>query len=314
MRKLKVAFCGTPEFSVPTLDLLNHHPHIEIKQVISMPDRPAGRGMELKSPEVIEYAKQNKLPYFQCENVNKETEFLQKLEEMELDFVVVLAFAQFLGSRMLNMGKMGCFNIHTSILPKYRGAAPIQYALMNGDTETGVSIQRMVKKMDAGDLVHFHTVKIAPTETGGQLYTRLKYQAALAMNDFIAKILDNKVTYQEQDENQVSFAPTLKKENGFLDFKNQTTESILNLIRALEPWPGTYCFLNGKRLKVLEAQKYHAKVAAGVAKNDMGSLVVGCLDGALHLSQIQLEGKKACSDRELLNGLKSELNLTNPKE
>lgn len=307
MRKLRVVFCGTPDFAVPTLDLLSNHPHIDVRYVISMPDRPAGRGMELKSPEIIEYAKQNKIKFFQTENINKETDFLQKLKAEELDFVVVLAFAQFLGSDMLNMGKLGCFNIHTSILPKYRGAAPIQYALLNGDTETGVSIQKMVKKMDAGDLVHFHTVAIASTENGGQLYTRLKFQAALAMNDLIVKILDNKLTYVVQDESKVSFAPTLKKEDGLLKFSTKTSNEILNLIRALDPWPGTYCFLNGKRLKVLLAEPYHSKVSPGMAKNDMGSLVVGCLDGSLRLSEIQLEGKKACSDRELLNGIKTEI-------
>ncbi len=310
MKKLRVAYCGTPDFSVPTLDLLANHPHIDLRYVISMPDRPAGRGMELKSPEVIEYAKNKKIPFFQTENINKEPEFLAKLKAEELDFIVVLAFAQFLGTEMLTLGKLGCFNIHTSVLPKYRGAAPIQYALLNGDKETGVSIQKMVKKMDAGDLVHFHTVAIASTENGGQLYTRLKYQAALAMNDFIVKILDNKITYTPQDESKVSFAPTLKKEDGLLKFSSKTTSEILNLIRALDPWPGTYCFLNGKRLKVLLAEPYHSKIQAGKAKNDMGSLIAGCLDGSLRLSEVQLEGKKACSDRELLNGIKTDIIIT----
>lgn len=313
MKKFRVAFCGTPDFSVATLDLLSNHPHIDLRYVISMPDRPSGRGMDLKSPEVIEFAKAKKIPFFQCENINKEPEFLAKLKAEELDFVVVLAFAQFLGADMLNMGKLGCFNIHTSVLPKYRGAAPIQYALLNGDTETGVSIQKMVKKMDAGDLVHYHEVAIAPTENGGQLYTRLKFQAALAMNDFIVKILDNKVEYTPQDESKVSFAPTLKKEDGALNFKEKTVAQILNQIRALDPWPGTYCFLNGKRLKVLTAERYHKKLSSGKAENDLGSLVVGCVDGTLRLTEIQLEGKKVCSDRELLNGLKAEIILTTDK-
>lgn len=310
MKKFRIAFCGTPDFSVPTLDLLANHPHIDLRYVISMPDRPAGRGMELKSPEVIEYAKSKKISFYQCENINKEIDFLKKLKSEELDFIVVLAFAQFLGSEMLHMGKHGCFNIHTSILPKYRGAAPIQYALLNGDPETGVSIQKMVKKMDAGDLVHFHTLSISPTENGGQLYTRLKYQAALAMNDFILKLLKEEVTLTPQDESAVSFAPTLKKEDGLLKFSIKNKKDILNLIRALDPWPGTYCFLNGKRLKVLMAEEYHAKISPGSSKNDMGSLIVGCLDGALRLSEIQLEGKKPCSDRELLNGIKSEIHIT----
>lgn len=307
MKVFKIAFLGTPDFSVPTLDLLNNHPHIDLRYVISMPDRPAGRGMELKSPEVIEYAKVKKIPFFQTENINKESDFIQKLKTEDLDFIVVLAFAQFLGSELLNIANLGCFNIHTSILPKYRGAAPIQYALLNGDKETGVSIQKMVKKMDAGDLVHFHTVKIASSENGGQLYTRLKYQAALAMNDLIIKILSTNLEYLAQDETHVSFAPTLKKEDGLLKFSTKSCETILNHIRALDPWPGTYCFLNGKRLKVLLAENYHAKISPGSAKNDMGSLVVGCLDGSLRLSLVQLEGKKACSDKELLNGIKNEI-------
>lgn len=310
MRKLRVAYCGTPDFSVPTLDLLSNHPHIDLVKVISMPDRPSGRGMELKSPEVIEFAKGKGISFFQTENINKEPEMLAELKALDIDFVVVLAFAQFLGSEMLNLGKMGCFNIHTSILPKYRGAAPIQYALLNGDTETGVSIQKMVKKMDAGDLVHFHTVKISPTENGAQLYTRLKFQAALAMNDFVQKILNNEVTYTPQDEGQVSFAPTLKKEDGLLNFKEKNVHEILNQIRALDPWPGTYCFLNGKRMKVLGAEPYHKKLSPGKTENDLGSLVTGCLDGTLRLTRVQLEGKKACSDRELLNGIKSEIHLT----
>lgn len=307
MKKFRVAFCGTPDFSVPTLELLSNHPDIDLRYVISMPDRPAGRGMELKSPDVIEFARSKGIPYFQTENINKEEDFKKKLRDEQLDFVVVLAFAQFLGDEMLKIARLGCFNIHTSILPKYRGAAPIQYALWNGDTETGVSIQQMVKKMDAGDLVHFRTVPIGPQETGGQLYAKLKQEAAVAMNDLIGKIREDKVTYTKQNESKVSFAPTLKKEDGLLKFGEKTTTQILNLIRACDPWPGTYCFLNGKRMKVLKAERYHAGIGAGKAKNDMGSLIVGCTDGTLRLSEVQLEGKKACSDRELLNGIKTDI-------
>jgi methionyl-tRNA formyltransferase len=310
MKKFKVVFLGTPDFSVPTLDLLAHHPEIDLKYVISMPDRPAGRGMELKSPEVIEFAKSKKLPFFQSENINKESEFLNHLKSLDLDFIVVLAFAQFLGNEILMMPKLGCFNIHTSILPKYRGAAPIQHALLNGDKETGVSIQKMVKKMDAGDLVHFDTVKISDHETGGLLYTRLKFQAALSMAELIQKISHSKIEYTRQNEENVTFAPTLKKEDGFLDFEKSTSEDILNKIRALDPWPGSFCFLNGKRLKILSAEIYHKKISTGSIQNDLGSLVVGCLDKSLRLSYLQLEGKKPCSDKELLNGIKSELKLT----
>jgi methionyl-tRNA formyltransferase len=305
MQKLNVVFCGTPDFSVPALELLHQHPHINLVGIVTMPDRPAGRGQELKSPPVAEYAKSHKLPLYQVENINREDDILCELETKKIDFILVLAFAQFLGTRVLKMPHLGCFNIHTSILPKYRGAAPIQYALLNGDKTTGVSIQKMVKEMDAGDLVHFHELAISATETGGQLYTRLKFQAALSTNTLIEEILKNKLIFTKQDPAFVSFAPTLKKEDGLIDFKNSKNEKIINHIRALDPWPGTYCFLNQQRLKVFSVEQIDRKVAPGKTSLEFGQLVVGTEDGTLRLTSIQLEGKKVCNDNELLNGLKN---------
>ena len=152
MKKQRVVFCGTPDFSVPTLELLHNHPLIEVAYVVTMPDRPKGRGQQLHSPPVAEFAKQNKIPLFQTANINKENDFLNQLKREKIDFLMVLAFAQFLSDRVLNIPKLGCFNIHTSLLPKYRGAAPIQYALLNGDCVTGVSIQKITSKLDAGDV------------------------------------------------------------------------------------------------------------------------------------------------------------------
>lgn len=307
MKQFKVAFFGTPDFSVPALDLLNNHANIDLKFVISMPDRKAGRGYQVKSPEVIEYAKENKISFFQTPNINNESEFLAKLKE--IDLFIVLAFAQFLKDDVLNIPKLGSFNIHTSLLPKYRGAAPIQYALLNGDASTGVSIQKMIKKMDAGDIVHGHPVTISPNETGGQLYTRLKFQAALGLSDFIEKLALDKVEYVKQDESQVSFAPTLKREDGKLNFKDKTFSEIHNQVRALYPWPGTYCLLNEKRLKVFRIEKSSFKVSPGETSVKNGELIVGIKDGSIRLCDIQLEGKKRSSDRELLNGLKTEVTL-----
>lgn len=305
MKKLNVVFCGTPDFSTPTLEILHQHPHINIIGVVTMPDRPSGRGQELKSPPVAEYAKLHKLPLFQVENINREGNILDQFESMKVDFILVLAFAQFLGSRILNLPRLGCFNVHTSILPKYRGAAPIQYSLLNGDTSTGVSIQRMVKQMDAGDLVHFFEMPISETETGGQLFVRLKFQAALSVNTLIESILSDKLVFTPQDPAGVSFAPTLKKEDGLLNFKEASRIKIKNQIRAFDPWPGTYCFLNKQRLKVYEAEFVSRSLKAGETSIEFGQLVVGTLDGALRLTSVQLEGKKICSDTELLNGLKN---------
>lgn len=305
MKKLNVVFCGTPDFSVPTLELLSQHPHINLCAVITMPDRPVGRGLELKSPPVAEFAKEKKIPLFQVENINKEDEVLKKLESMNLDFILVLAFAQFLGNRILNIPKLGCFNIHTSILPRFRGAAPIQYALLNGDKKTGVSIQKMVKEMDAGDLVHFFEIPIAETETGGQLYTRLKFQAALSTNVLIEDILNNKLTFTPQDKNFITFAPTLKKEDGHINFKESSFKKIYNQIRALDPWPGTYAFLGKQRIKIFQVSKANKNLKPNEVLVEHGMIYVGTMTDSLRLELVQLEGKKVCSDTELLNGLQN---------
>jgi methionyl-tRNA formyltransferase len=314
VRKLRTIFCGTPDFSVPTLDLLAHHPLIEIVGVVSMPDRPAGRGHELKSPEVVAYARGAHLPIVQTENINREDDVLARWEKEGIDLVIVLAFAQFLGKRVLSLPTRGCFNIHTSLLPKYRGAAPIQYALWNGDTRTGVSIQQMVKQMDAGDIVHEQPVDISPHETGGLLTTRLKFQAALACGDFLTNLHADKITPRAQDHTLATFAPTLRKADGHLDFARLDATQITNRVRAMDPWPGTYCFLDGKRLKVLRVEGSPHQLAPGKLLAQQGELHVGCASGALRLPLVQLEGKKPTSDRELLNGLRGEINLTPPPE
>lgn len=307
MKKLNIVFFGTPDFSVPSLDLLANHPAVNLKWVVSMPDRKAGRGYQVKSPEVIEYAKANKIPYFQTENINKEEEFLAQLDN--IDVFVVLAFAQFLNDKVLSIPRIGPFNIHTSLLPKYRGAAPIQYAVLNGDESTGVSIQKMVKKMDAGDLVHNDPVAIHGEETGGLLYTRLKFQAALSLSDLLWKISEDRLEFSAQDESNVSFAPTLKREDGELKFAERSFAEIHNQVRALYPWPGTFCKLNGKRLKVFNIQKSLFKLSPGEVDISKGELLVGCKDATVRLEHIQLEGKKRSTDREIINGLKSDISL-----
>jgi methionyl-tRNA formyltransferase len=306
VKKLNVVFLGTPDFSVPSLDILYNHPFINLKYVISMPDRPAGRGQHLKSPEVIEYAKTHKIDFFQTDNINKEPEFLNKLESEDSVGVVGVAAAPVRASRLSTLPKLGCFNIHTSLLPKYRGAAPIQYALLNGDKETGVSIQKMVKEMDAGDIVADHSIKIDKQETGGQLYTRLKYQAALTLNDFIYDLINDSVNSYAQDHDAATFAPTLKKEDGHLHFSSENFETIFNKVRALKPWPGTFCNLNGKRLKVIEIEAYDSyQLNAGEVKLHDKKLLVGCTDKTIRLTYVQMAGKKACSDYDLANGLQN---------
>ncbi len=311
MNKLKTVFFGTPDFSIPTLDILIHHPAIDVVKVVTMPDRSSGRGQKLTSPPIAEFAKANNLPLHQTENINKDEVLFGELQSHKIDLIVVIAFAQFLSARYLNLPKLGAFNIHTSLLPKYRGAAPIQYALLNGDTKTGVTIQKMVKLMDAGDIAFTEEINISPDETGGQLYTRLKYLAALSMNKFLEKQLKNELTFTKQNESLVSFAPTLKKEDGKINFKESTSKVIMNKIRGLDPWPGSYCFLNGKRLKILQATiiSNSAGISVKPGENSIkdGFLYVGCLDGILRLKEVQLEGKKKTIDTDLINGIREKI-------
>lgn len=305
MKKLNVVFLGTPDFSVPSLEVLANHPNINIVSVITMPDRPAGRGQKLTSPPVAQFAKDKNLPLFQTENINKENAFLEKLKSQDIDLFIVIAFAQFLKKDVLEIPKIGCFNIHTSLLPKYRGAAPIQYAILNGDKVTGVCIQKMVTKMDAGDLVYSQEVKIEAKENSGLLFEKLKVLAADGLKVFLKNLLLDQITYTPQDPKQVSFAPTIKKEDGHLKFSEKTAEEIINQIRAFNPWPSAYCFLQGKRMKIIWAEISSQTLPPGTVDLSNNQLMIGCKKGTLQILEVQLEGKKPCSARELLNGIKN---------
>ena len=306
MKKLNIIFCGTPEFSVPALKLLGEHEDIVLKSVISMPDRPAGRGQKMTSPPVALFARKKGVDLIQTDNINHSQEVKNLFERNEIDAVIVLAFAQFFGDFILQAPRLGAFNIHTSLLPRYRGAAPIQYAIWNGDKRTGVSIQKMVKKMDAGDVVYSHEVVIAPSDTSGSMFEKMKWECSKAINNFIPRLLMGDWISRKQDKSQVSFAPSLKKNDGFLDFGEKTFCEIVNQIRAMDPWPGTYTWLNGKRLKVLKVLIEHSiALRPGELSIEDGSLVVGTKTHSLRLEKVQLEGKKICTGREVINGLKN---------
>lgn len=302
-KALRALFFGTPEFSVPVLKILNEHEFIDIVHVITPPDKKSGRGQQIVSPPVAQFAKDNNLSLFQTQNINKESDFLEKLND--IDIIFVIAFSQFLSSKILNIPRLGCFNIHTSLLPKYRGAAPIQYALLNGDSITGVSIQKMVKKMDAGDIVFEKHVSIEPSDTSLSLFNKLSLESSNCIAPFIDLILNDKVTYKKQDEDQATFAPTISKDDGYLKFSDLTFEKFNNTIRAFHPWPGTFFFLNNLRIKVFEIEKSSKNLAPGELDTSHGLLEVGLIDQSIRLASVQLEGKKRSSDQEVLNGLKN---------
>lgn len=310
MDKLKVVFMGTPDIAVPCLEMLTTNEYVEIIDIVTMPDRKSGRGQKLNSPAVAIKAKELALPLFQTTSINKESEKLSEWSSKKVDLIIVFAFAQFLNEEILKVPIRGCFNIHTSLLPKYRGAAPIHYAILNGDKETGISIQKMVKKMDAGDIAHSKNVSIGPNQTGGELYDELMVLSPITLKEFLEKLINDSINYSKQDESKVSFAPTLKKEDGYLDFTKSSFAELKNRVRAFQPWPGTYCLFNGKRMKVFSIEKGPSNLKENETSIQFNSLEVGCKDSSVRLAEVQLEGRKRCSDIDLLNGLKSNNNIS----
>jgi methionyl-tRNA formyltransferase len=307
-KKIKTVYFSTPYIGIPCLNLLATHPLVELTSVVSMPDRKAGRGQVASSPAIINYCKEHKLPYFQTENINAEDEFLQTIKDVDL--FVVFAFAQFLKQPVLDIPKLGCFNIHTSILPKYRGAAPIQYALKNGDQNTGVSIQKMVLKMDAGDIAITDEVNLYPWDQYLSLSNRLMFQAPLSLEKLLIQLDAGTVILTPQDASQVSFAPSIKKEECLLNPKELTAIQAINHIRSISPAPCAYIEINDKKLKIYTAETSNNKLEPNQIKNINGQLLLGCKDQSIRLSLIQLAGKKMSKDTEFLNGYKKELNIT----
>ena len=303
--KFKIVFCGTPDFALPSLAAIHELPFVELKYVVSMPNRASGRGKKTTPPPVVQYALKYGLPLIQTANINQDSMAIREFESASLDLIFVVAFSQFLGRKILTLPRLGCFNLHPSLLPKYRGAAPIQHAILNGETVTGISIQKMIQKMDAGDLCSQRKIPIPPGSTGGSLSDLLKKESTKDIKEFLLKGHRNLLSFTSQKETEVSFAPLLKKKDGLLFFREQTAQSVSRQVRAFDPWPGTYCFINGVRLKVLEVEENSKKLSPGEINTEEKYLLIGCFEGTLRLKKVQLEGKKVTSDFDFINGLKN---------
>ena len=299
-----VVFFGTPEIALPTLEFLALGQKCQLVHTVTQPSRPVGREQKIVLPPVGEFCRNHSLPFSQSENINFDEPLLKTLKDLNPDIFLVFAFSQFLKAHVLNLPQLGCFNIHTSLLPKYRGAAPIQYALLNGDLSTGVSIQKMVKKMDAGDVCTSLSVDIRPDETATSLTQTLSIAAKNACEIFLHSLQNQTLKFSPQNESLVSFAPIIQKESGRLSFESMTAQECIRKFKAFDPWPGIHCYLNGKRLKILSTSLEKSNLAPGIFDVSNKMLVVGCKESSLRLKHVQLEGKKPCSDIELLNGLR----------
>jgi methionyl-tRNA formyltransferase len=323
MKKIDIVFLGTPNICLPTLEALHKNPHVNLVQVISKISKPKGRGHKIQDPPVIEYCKNNSLNFFQTENINNEEELLKFFENTPPDLIVVFAFSQLLKPRILKIPKLGCYNIHASLLPRWRGASPIQYSLLNNDKLTGVTLQKMVSKLDAGDIVLQSETIIDAHDNYELLANKLmKLSPSLILN-FLELILSlppsTEIPSFPQNENQVTFAPTIKKEEGFIDFRKESTKIISNKISALNPWPGTYCFINSKRCKIFKiqtitpemSQNYSIKSIPGDIQriNNEGLIVIRTIDGLVRIESLQFEGKSKMSAKNFLLGTKEDLKL-----
>ena len=298
---MKIIYMGTPDFAVGPLKALIEAGH-EICAVVTQPDRQKGRGKEMAPSPVKECAMEYGLPVLTPVKI-KEAEAIEELKRYPADIFVVAAFGQILSEEILNMPEYGCVNIHASLLPKYRGAAPIQWSIIDGEKETGVTIMQMDKGLDTGDILFQKKVPITEEETGASLFDKLAEAGAELIVEALAKIEKGEVIPLKQDDNNSCYAKMLSKSTGKIDW-NKSAVEIERLVRGLNSWPSAYTEYKGKQLKIWKAEVLpHIEGKPGtIAKVTKDAVIVCTGDGALSLLEIQLEGKKRMSTKEFLLG------------
>ena len=299
---MRIIFMGTPDFAVGTLEALAAAGH-EVVLAVTQPDKPQGRKQILVAPPVKETAEKLGIPVFQPKRV-REPEALEVLRGYEPELIVVAAFGQILPKELLDLPKYGCINVHASLLPKYRGAAPIQWAILNGDAVTGVTIMRMDVGLDTGDMIAKAEVAISPEDTGGTLFDRLAKTGAKLCVDTIPSIVDGSAVYTPQDEQAATKVGQISKKDGRIDF-TRSAHAIECQIRGLNPWPSAYTSLAGKTLKIWSAQVSDRQTEAQpgtvvLVEKDRFGVQTG--EGVLICTEVQLEGKKRMSAADFLRG------------
>lgn len=300
---MKIVYMGTPDFAVLPLRAMKEA-GFEVAAVVTQPDKPKGRGKTMMPTPVKEEAVALGIPVYQPVKV-KEPEFLETLKEIAPDIIVVAAFGQIIPKTILNLPRFGCINIHASLLPKYRGAAPIQQAVIDGEKESGVTIQKMGEGLDTGDMISKAVVVLAPEETGGSLFDKLSKAGADLLVKTLPSIFDGTAVYEKQpEESPTPYASMITKQMGLLDF-TKSAEVLERLVRGLNPWPSAYTFLNGKTLKVWKSSVGEEKGSAlpgTVVKTDKNGIHVACCDKTLILEEIQIEGKRRMDADAFLRG------------
>lgn len=301
---MRIVFMGTPDFAVGSLHALCESGKHEILAVVTQPDRPKGRGNKLLQTPVKEYALEQGLTVYQPQKV-KTPEFVELLHELQPELIVVAAFGQFLSKEILELPKYGCINVHASLLPKYRGAAPIQYAIIKGEKESGVTIMQMDIGMDTGAMLDKVVVPIAENTTMGELHDALREQGAALLLQVIDKIAAGTAVAEPQDNEQATYATLLDRSMEHIDW-SKTAQEVHNLIRGFNPAPSTFTKLpNGKSLKIWGSKmtdKNSAAAAGTVIETGKHSFFVACGEGVLEITEVQPESKKRMPAQVFLNG------------
>jgi len=299
---LNLIFCGTPAFAVPTLQTL-HESGFHISLVVTQPDRPRGRGMEFLPSPVKQKALELALPISQPQKIKGNEEFRTQLSEIRPDAIIVVGYGRMIPQWMIELPPMGNINLHASLLPKYRGAAPIQWAIACGETGTGVTTMRIDAGLDTGDILLQKEVSIKAEDTAETLAPRLAEIGADLIIETLGGLAKGSVQAKPQESEPATFAPILKKEDGRIDFRRSARE-IWNRLRGFQPWPGAFTSFRGKNLNIWEARPLdHNASRVNELVIERERMLVGCGDGtALELMTLQPEGKKRINSRDFVHG------------
>lgn len=301
---MRIIFIGTPDFAVPSLNELLDSDH-EILLVVTQPDRPKGRHLHLQSPPVKVFAQKNNLNILQPTDLNTDS-FKEEIIKAKPDVIIIVAYGKIVSKWILSIPPYGCINVHASLLPGYRGAAPIQRAIMEGCNETGITTMLLDEGMDTGDILLQSRIGIAAKDTSGDLAKKLSLAGAKLLLKTLNGIAKGEIASQKQDEDEASYAPKIEKEEALLDWSRSSLD-LRNLIRALNPFPGAYTYLNRSRLKVWEARIVEGfegkkQKAGSVVGLEEDGIVVATIDKPLVLTMVQPENKRKMTGSELLCG------------
>ena len=308
-RPLKLVFCGTPQFAVPTLEALIAAGH-DLALVVSQPDRPVGRNQQLTAPPVKQVARSAGLEVVQPETIRANPGFRARMEAIAPDAIVVVAYGRIVPPWMLALPRLGCINLHASLLPKYRGAAPIQWAVAQGEAVTGNTTMQLEEGLDTGPILLQQTLAIGPEQTAADLFPVLAHEGAPLVIETLARLVAGSLRPQPQNHAAATLAPLLTREDGRMDFVTRTAAELLNRWRGFQPWPGAFTALHGKKLIVHRMAAVQALDAARLAAAAPGSvrseghrLFLACAGNTwLELKEVQIEGKKRLSAAEFLRG------------